>query len=309
MSIVCMNYCLAHSSVGFYQVSKLFCIPISLLLEIIFGLRSQNISLWLLFSLSIILIGMYLVIKEEVLYNTTGLIWAILGVLTTSYTQIFFGPLKKDLNLDSLQLLFHTSPWLTFFSFISIPILENSSDLIKYQLTNDIYLNLIASAVIAAAYNTTNYIVLSEISPLSYNIIGHMKTIIIISCGAYLFNMIPSNTMMLGISIAIIGVFLYAFEKEKQTMINNPLMNNKSSSFQSIDNAIKQNDSYIINNGNDKNMSYISTDNSSVTNNKQVKTNNMMTNNSIAIHDYRLDFSDSIRFIDDRKCLNSNILV
>lgn len=210
-----MNKCLVHSSVGFYQVSKLFCVPISLLFEVLFGFKNQTMSYRLLGSIAILLYGMYLVISEEIQYNSTGLFWAVVGTLTTSFTQVFFSTLKKDLGLDSMQLLFHTSPWLAFCSFLSIPVLEKAEQLIEFKLSDALIYNLIFSSVIAAGYNITNYLVLSEMTPLTYNILGHFKTIVIIICGIRIFSMVPSTSMILGTLIAIIGVFLYSIESDK----------------------------------------------------------------------------------------------
>ena len=211
-----MNYCLSYSSVGFYQVAKLFCIPLTLLFEMIFGLQQEIMSYKLLASLALILIGMWMVIKEEISTNMTGFIWGVCGIITTALSQVFFGPLKKGLSLDAFQLLFHTSPWLTFGSFISVPIFEKTDELIKYDLNNAVILSVFGTCVLAVAFNISNYVVLGEISPLSYNIMGHVKTIVIISVGSYLFGTVPSASMTIGMVAAIFGVLFYTLEKDHQ---------------------------------------------------------------------------------------------
>lgn len=207
-----MNYCLAHSSVGFYQVSKLFCIPVTLLLETIFDLRQQDTTLILVVSLSLILVGMYFVVTEEIRFSTAGILWASLGIISTSATQCFFAPLKKGLGLDSLQLLFHTSPWLTFGSFISVPLFENTNRLLAYELDYTVVCSIFLTCLIAVAFNASNYLVLSLISPLSYNIIGHLKTVTVITAGAYIFGSVPSSKMILGMVLAMSGVLVYSTE-------------------------------------------------------------------------------------------------
>ena len=109
MSIVFMNYCLSQSTVGFYQVAKLFCIPLTLLFESIFGMRQEELTWQLLLSLLIIIVGMTLVIREEISTNWHGFVWGVCGVVTTALSQVFFAPLKKGLGLDSFQLLFHAT--------------------------------------------------------------------------------------------------------------------------------------------------------------------------------------------------------
>ena len=216
LSVIFMNYCLSHSSVGFYQVVKLFCIPLTLFFEHLFGLQQEVISTTLLLSLLLIIVGMGMIIREEISTNVTGILWGLCGIVTTALSQVFFGPLKKGLNLDAFQLLFHTSPWLTFGSFISVPVFENTEALIAYDLHPTLVYNVLLTCVIAVAFNVSNYVVLGEISPLTYNIIGHVKTIIIVSVGSLMFNSVPSAMMLAGMTVAVVGVLVFTLEKENQ---------------------------------------------------------------------------------------------
>jgi solute carrier family 35 protein E3 len=216
LSVIFMNYCLSHSTVGFYQVAKLFCIPLTLFFESIFGLRQEALTWRLLLSLAVIIIGMMLVIREEISTSAMGIVWGVLGTVTTALSQVFFAPLKKGLALDAFQLLFHTAPWLTFGSFMMVPSFENTDELIAFRLTSTVVLNLLLTCLIAVAFNISNYVVLTEISPLSYSIMGHLKTIVIISTGSYLFHTYPSSLMLLGMLTAILGVLMFTFEKENQ---------------------------------------------------------------------------------------------
>jgi hypothetical protein len=90
-----MNYGLAYSSVGFYQISKLFCIPTAIFLERIFNIRQQPLSLATISSLLLITVGMILVIEQELSTNLIGLLWTAAGIISTASAQVFFGPLKK----------------------------------------------------------------------------------------------------------------------------------------------------------------------------------------------------------------------
>jgi solute carrier family 35 protein E3 len=211
-----MNYCLSQSTVGFYQVAKLFCIPLTLFFETIFGLRQEALTVRLMASLAVIVLGMMMVIREEISTNFTGFVWGVCGIVTTALSQVFFGPLKKGLGLDAFQLLFHTSPWLTFGSFCMVPFFEKTDKLIEYDLTGAVVFDVLLTCLVAVAFNISNYVVLAEISPLSYNIIGHVKTIVIIGVGSYLFHTWPSTAMLMGMVTAVVGVLLYTFEKEQQ---------------------------------------------------------------------------------------------
>ena len=219
VSVIFMNFTLAKNSVGFYQISKLSCIPVTLFIESMLGVRQQHLTTNLIFSLSLIMIGMTLVAVHEVSFNTEGLLWAILGVCSTSAAQVWFAPLQKDLQLDALQLLFHTSPWLTFAAFSLVPVFENTNELIDTTLTSSMVYDIACSCVFAALLNSTNYLVLSHTSPLSYQIIGHIKTMAILICGYVFYDSIPSNKILCGIGLALTGVFIYTFENHAQKLI------------------------------------------------------------------------------------------
>jgi solute carrier family 35 protein E3 len=153
-----MNFNLATNSIGFYQISKLSCIPITLLLETITNRRQQNLTLQMGISLCLIMFGMCLVAVNEVSFNFKGSMWAVCGVLCTSFAQIYFGPLQKELNLNALQILFHLSPILAFGSFATIPLFENTKELLDFQIEKNVVFDVLISCCMAVLLNISNYL-------------------------------------------------------------------------------------------------------------------------------------------------------
>ena len=223
-SVAFMNWSLVYNSVGFYQISKLACIPTTLLLETLLGCRQQNITFTLIFSLFLISLGMYFISVKEVSFTAEGLVYAALAVICTSLSQIFFGPLQRSLQLDSLQLLFHTSPWITCGSFISALCTENIQELVRLKVTYSFSIDITCSCVMAVVVNTSNYYVLAFASPLTYQIIGHVKTIIIIISGFLIFKNNFTLRILLGIILALIGVILYTEENRQQMIAKQKLV-------------------------------------------------------------------------------------
>ena len=194
-SIVFMNLNLKHNSVAFYQMSKLLCIPTSLILERLFHLRSikSELNLAILSSLTMIIVGMCLVAEGELEYDSqTGLMYMGLGVFFTSIAQVFFAPLQKQLGLNSIQLLFHTSPWMAFSSFALTPLCEDTHKLVEYDMNQSVVFAIAVSCIMAFLLNVTNYRVLELTTPLSYQILGHVKTICIVLSGIFFFDQVPS---------------------------------------------------------------------------------------------------------------------
>ena len=216
MSIVFMNLNLKYNSVGFYQISKLCCIPVSLLLETLFGLRKQKLTKELLSSLGFILVGMYLVIDAQITYdNQKGLLYMALGVLCTSIAQIWFAPLQRELGLNSMQLLFHTSPWMAFSAFLITPLCEDTPRLLEYKLTGPIVADLSLSCLMAFGLNLSNYKVLELTSPLTYQVLGHFKTVAILVAGMLLFDDELTKRVMLGVALSVVGMVVYGIESNR----------------------------------------------------------------------------------------------
>jgi solute carrier family 35 protein E3 len=213
-----MNLNLTTNSIGFYQISKLSCIPITLLLETLLNTRQQSLNIMLTTSLLLIVLGMSMILINDISLNKIGLFWAACAVLSTSAGQVLFGPLQKQLGINSIQLLFHTSPILTIASYALIPVFDDVSSLLRTDVTSDLVINIILSCILASLLNMSNYFILSVTSPLTYQIIGHCKTILIIIGGIVLFDEYPSTKVLIGTCVVIVGVILYTEENRKQQL-------------------------------------------------------------------------------------------
>ena len=215
-SIVFMNFNLAANSVGFYQISKLSCIPVTLFLETLLGRRQQILTLRMMFSLVAIIIGMGLVAINEVSINAVGCLWAACAVCTSSLAQIFFAPLQKELGLNALQMMFHLSPIMTIGSLLTIPMFEDVTALYDFDVKLTLVVDVVVSCFMALASNLTNFLVLGWSSPLTYQVIGHLKTIMILISGIFLYDSIPSGKSIAGMALAMVGVIAYTEENRRQ---------------------------------------------------------------------------------------------
>jgi len=212
-SIVFMNMNLKFNSVGFYQISKLCCIPVGLFLEYAFNMKKQQLTPVIIACLVLIIMGMVLVTEREVKYDQTiGLVFMGLGVLSTSIAQIWFAPLQRELGLNSLQMLFHTSPLMALFSFALTPLCEDTDKLMHLTFTRNIIFDLLLSCAMAFLLNVTNFKVLELTSPLTYQILGHVKTVLIIISGIIMFDELPSVRVRAGLVLCTVGMVLYGWE-------------------------------------------------------------------------------------------------
>ena len=91
-----MNLNLSYNSVGLYQMSKLMCIPCTIIIETILETRQQNLTIIMFISLFMIIFGVSLfAIHESALEaaqtsQVWGYIWLLLAIITTSLSQVLF---------------------------------------------------------------------------------------------------------------------------------------------------------------------------------------------------------------------------
>ncbi len=111
-SIGFMNLSLNSNSVGFYQITKLTIIPVTLAINAVaYGVHaSTKVKLALL----ILLGGVGVATVTDVQLRPIGLIYGSLAVLTTAVFQIWQGTKQKEFAISATQLQAGIAPWQSF---------------------------------------------------------------------------------------------------------------------------------------------------------------------------------------------------
>lgn len=75
------------------------------------------------------------------------------------------------------------------------------------QLHTDVACSLpvVVSCIFALGVNISNYLVLGKTSPLTYQVLGHMKTVLILILGFTVFKKPVDIRNVIGITIAMVG--------------------------------------------------------------------------------------------------------
>jgi len=207
LSVGFMNLNLASNSVGFYQISKLACIPFILSVQYIF--YGQIVSRAIQLTLVPIIFGVAYATVYEIDLNLYGFIIASCAVIATAMAQIFTNTYQKSLNCDALQLLYHTSPYIAVGMLAMSPMFDDWSELVKYEYSNECMIRIGVTCILALGVNISNYIVLGKTSPLTYQVLGHMKTVLILILGFVFFNKVADYRNIFGIGVAMVGVVTY----------------------------------------------------------------------------------------------------
>ncbi|XP_044509983.1 UDP-rhamnose/UDP-galactose transporter 6-like [Mangifera indica] len=211
-SIVGMNVSLMWNSVGFYQIAKLSMIPVSCLLEVV--LDKIRYSRDTKLSISVVLLGVAVCTVTDVSVNTRGFIAAFIAVWSTSLQQYYVHYLQRKYSLSSFNLLGHTAPAQAVTLLLIGPFLDywltgKKINAFDYQAASVVF--IILSCTIAVGTNLSQFICISRFTAVSFQVLGHMKTILVLVMGFLFFGKEGLNLhVVLGMIIAVIGMIWYS---------------------------------------------------------------------------------------------------
>ncbi|KAA8537953.1 hypothetical protein F0562_027467 [Nyssa sinensis] len=216
-SIVGMNVSLMWNSVGFYQIAKLTMIPVSCLLEVVFDKIRYSRDTKL--SIAVVLLGVAVCTVTDVSVNTRGFIAALIAVWSTSLQQYYVHFLQRKYSLSSFNLLGHTAPaqagsLLLLGPFLDYWLTKKRVDTFDYNIASSVF--IILSCTIAVGTNLSQFICIGRFTAVSFQVLGHMKTILVLILGFLFFGKEGLNLqVVIGMVIAVIGMIWYGNASSK----------------------------------------------------------------------------------------------
>ncbi|BDA44650.1 Solute carrier family 35 member E3 [Coccomyxa sp. Obi] len=225
--IVFWNLSLQLNSVGFYQLSKILIAPAIIIIEAVWF--SKLPSRLELAAVALLCIGVTLatVSDSEVTANLPGLLMSGLAIWTTSIYQIWAGSKQKEYQVSSMQLMDNYCPYAAGLLCVLVPIFEplgfnsmlNTSQedtLLNYNYTPAIVGAIALTAVLGLLVSLSTFLVIGATSSLTYNVMGHLKTVIILAGGFVLFDEAMPPKKLAGVLCALGGIIWYSGLKMQQ---------------------------------------------------------------------------------------------
>ncbi|WVZ59342.1 hypothetical protein U9M48_009497 [Paspalum notatum var. saurae] len=194
ISIGLLNLCLGFNSVGFYQASMKHA-PTTLL---------QSIKA----SLMVLLLGVGIASVTDLQLNLLGSIIAVLTIAATCVGQI------RRLKVSSTQLLYQSSPYQSAVLLVTGPFVDKlltKRDVFAFNYTVQVVAFIVLSCSIAVCVNFSTFLVIGTTSPVTYQVLGHLKTCLVLSFGYIILKDPFSARNVVGILIAIFGMGLYSY--------------------------------------------------------------------------------------------------
>eukprot|EP01025_Chloroclados_australasicus_P033222 TRINITY_DN3381_c0_g1_i10.p1 TRINITY_DN3381_c0_g1~~TRINITY_DN3381_c0_g1_i10.p1 ORF type:complete len:353 (-),score=36.90 TRINITY_DN3381_c0_g1_i10:1317-2375(-) len=215
--IVFGNLNLKFNTVGFYQISKLVIAPVTLFLEVFFITKvfpSYKIMIAVLVVCSGV--GISTVTDGDIGTNLLGLSVGVGAILSSAAYTVWISKMKKELDVSSMQLLNEYAPMavalLGTCTFTLEPVgwLDRKEDTLlgfNYNLASLSMITL--SACLGLLVSLSTFLFIGVTSALTYNVVGHLKTLFIVTGGVIIFGEQITLKKAVGIAVAMGGIIWY----------------------------------------------------------------------------------------------------
>ncbi|XP_021275646.1 UDP-rhamnose/UDP-galactose transporter 2-like [Herrania umbratica] len=216
-SITGMNLSLMLNSVGFYQISKLSMIPVVCVMEWI--LHGKHYSSKVKIAVIVVVVGVGVCTVTDVKVNAQGFLCACVAVLSTSLQQISIGSLQKKYSIGSFELLSQTAPIQALSLLLLGPFIDyyiSGKLLASYKFSSPAIFFILLSCSLAVFCNISQYLCIGRFSAVSFQVLGHMKTVCVLMLGWLLFDSELTLKNILGMAIAVLGMVVYSWAVEAE---------------------------------------------------------------------------------------------
>ncbi|KAG8642936.1 hypothetical protein MANES_12G145000v8 [Manihot esculenta] len=205
----------ANFSIVGMNIAKLSMIPVSCFLEVV--LDKVRYSRDTKLSIAVVLLGVAVCTVTDVSVNAKGFIAAVVAIWSTSLQQYYVHFLQQRYSLGSFNLLGHTAPaqavsLLLVGPFLDYWLTEKRVDAYAYSFTSVLF--IILSCTIAVGTNLSQFICIGRFTAVSFQVLGHMKTILVLILGFIFFGKEGLNLqVVVGMIIAVAGMIWYGNAK------------------------------------------------------------------------------------------------
>lgn len=213
------------NTVGFYQVSKILVTPSVMVIESIFF--DKSFSAEMKQAVGLMLLGVTMSTVSDVDVGLLGFIVGMLAVIGAAQSQILIGHTQKSLKASGNQVLVayipFLAPMLAIVATFDTQMPENADlgtaaygEWYDEHGSSEAFITIGVSACLGLLVSLSTFLLIGATSALTYNIVGHTKTLMILVMGVVVFGDSVSWKKMGGIGLALCGVVWYSQIKMRQ---------------------------------------------------------------------------------------------
>jgi solute carrier family 35, member E3 len=221
--IVLNNLNLNLNTVGFYQITKIAVAPAVLAAEAVFLGKRATPRVTASIAVVCLGVGLATVSDPQLGGGVTGLLVGAGAVAATAAYQIWAGTKQKELAAGSMQLLDQYAPIAAAMLAVLVPLMEpvglnagslseaeRANTLLGYHYTPGAVVAIAVSAGLGLLVSLSTFLVIGATSSLTYNVVGHVKTVIILAGGCLFFGDEMPAKKLGGIAVAMGGIVWYS---------------------------------------------------------------------------------------------------
>ncbi|GJM94721.1 hypothetical protein PR202_ga11394 [Eleusine coracana subsp. coracana] len=142
-----------------------------------------------------------------------GLLNLSLGFNSVGFYQMT-NTIQKKFKVSSTQLLYQSCPYQSLTLFLIGPFLDGfltNQNVFAFDYTSQVVFFIVLSCLISVSVNFSTFLVIGKTSPVTYQVLGHLKTCLVLTFGYVLLHDPFSWRNILGILIAVVGMVLYSY--------------------------------------------------------------------------------------------------
>ncbi|RDX93834.1 UDP-xylose transporter 1, partial [Mucuna pruriens] len=142
-----------------------------------------------------------------------GLLNLSLGFNSVGFYQMT-NTIQKKFKVTSTQLLYQSCPYQAATLLICGPYLDKlltNLNVFSFKYTTQVTVAIVLSCLISIAVNFSTFLVIGKTSPVTYQVLGHLKTCLVLAFGYIIVHDPFSWRNILGIMIAMVGMILYSY--------------------------------------------------------------------------------------------------
>jgi len=215
--IVLCNLSLALNTVGFYQLSKIAVAPTVLLIEAVARRQAPEPKISICLIVVCLGIALATLFDTQIVTGLPGLLVGILSVIVSALYGVWIGSMTKAYDVTAMQLLEQYLPCASMMMIMCVPLESIVSGLssprgvtlLSFPWTARTVIVVGVSAVLGVMVTFSTFVVIGHTSPLTYAVAGHVKTIVIIGGGVFIFGDHVAPVNLLGIFVAVLGIVAY----------------------------------------------------------------------------------------------------
>lgn len=207
-SVGFVNMSLMYNTVGTYQLFKFTNVFVTAVMEYFWKGKVYSAPIYA--TLTILVVSVSVATVTAVEFSSVGVFFGIIGSVATAAYQILNKAVQTDNDVAPLQLLQYEQPFTALFAAMFALFTDDIQRLIMFRPSGYIVGMILVSCVFAFGTNLTVYLIIGKTGPLTYAVVGHLKTIGVLLVGFFVFNEITTTKSLIALIVAFGAIVWYS---------------------------------------------------------------------------------------------------